>query len=201
MSRFKHFSTSIAVIALIACGQAVSLDVASAQDETQSVTGVNWTVVQDESHLKFTAKQEGKPFTGEFKTFDADIKFDLDNLDASMVTVTIPLVQVDAGTRDRNSTLPDKVWFSTKKFPEAVFESNDITSVGGNDYLAKGTLTLKGLSKNLDLPFSLDITDQAVMTSNITLDRTVWNVGEDPWNTDEWVSLAVELDIKVVAIQ
>ncbi len=201
MSRFKIFSTSFAVLALMACGQASSVDVASAQNDTQSATDMSWTVVQDESHLKFTAKQEGKPFTGEFGSFDADIKFDPDNLEASTVSVTIPLAQVDAGTRDRNSTLPDNVWFSTKKFPEAVFESSDISSVGGNDYLAKGTLTLKGISKDLDLPFSLDITDQAVMTSNVTLDRTLWNVGEDPWNTDEWVSQAVELDIKVVAIR
>lgn len=200
MSRFKIFSTSVAVIALIACGQATEVNVANAQDEAAIASAaMNWTVIESESHVKFTAKQEGKDFTGEFKSFEADIRFDPDNLAGSSVTVTVPLDQIDAGSRDRNSTLPDKVWFSAKKFPEAVWTSSNIELTGEGEYLAKGELTLKGLSKPLDIPFALTIGDKAEMTATVPMNRTMWNVGEDPWNTDEWVSQQVVLDIKVAA--
>ncbi len=200
MSGLKILSTSLAVFALIACGQAAELNSASAQDQSVAAeANMKWTVVQEESHLKFTAKQEGKPFTGEFPVFEADINFDPDDLKSSVVEITIPLNQIEAGSRDRNSTLPDKVWFSTKAFPEAVFESSDITQTGEDVYLAKGSLTLKGISKDFELPFNLVISEKAIMTSQVTLDRTMWNIGEDPWHTDEWVSKAVDLDIKVTA--
>jgi polyisoprenoid-binding protein YceI len=201
MTRFTVFFLSAFVLGLVACGQGSAVNTASAQEAVAMPTpaSMKWAVIEDRSHIKFTAKQEGKPFTGEFTVFDADINFDPEDLTNSAVTVTIPLKQVEAGNNDRNATLPGKAWFSTKKFPEAVFKSSDITLAEDGSYVAKGELSLKGLSKPLDLPFSLTIGDEAVMTSQITLDRTLWNVGEDPWNTDEWVSKEVVLDIQVTA--
>jgi len=106
---------------------------------------------------------------------------------------------VDAGSQDRNSTLPGKVWFSSKKFPSARFASSDI-SKQATGYLAKGELTLKGKSVPLELPFALQIDgDRAVMTGSVDIDRTLWNVGASPWDTDEWVSRAVKLDLQVTA--
>jgi len=62
------------------------------------------------------------------------------------------------------------------------------------------SLMLKGKDQPLELPFSLIIeSGRAVMTSNVILDRTNWSVGEDPWNTDEWVSKNVTLDILITA--
>jgi polyisoprenoid-binding protein YceI len=201
MSRLKFFSASLAIGALIACGQAGDANLAVAQDGATHSDAKAWTVVKEESHLKFTAKQEGKDFEGLFETFDADIVFDPADLTASRVTVTVPLDQVDAGSRDRNSSLPDKAWFSTKAFPVATWQSNEITQTGEGTYLAAGELTLKGISKPLNIPFSLVITDKAVMDAQLSFDRTDWDVGTDPWNTEEWVSRSVNLDIQVVATQ
>ena len=159
----------------------------------------NWLVNPRESHIKFSAQQEGTRFEGSFPVFNAYINFFPEALENSRVEVTIPLGQVDASSTDRNSTLPDKVWFSVKKHPLAKFESADFTQTGEGEYLAKGTLTMKGQSREFDLPFSLDMTNGAVMTSQVTLDRTLWGVGEKPWNTNEWVSREVALDIKVTA--
>ena len=86
-----------------------------------------------------------------------------------------------------------------KKFPSARFTSAEI-SKQDTGFLAKGELTLKGKSLPIDLPFELQIVgDSAVMTGQAVLDRTLWNVGAAPWDTDEWVSRSVKLDIKVSA--
>ena len=79
------------------------------------------------SHLKFSALQEGEPFEDAFKAFTAVIDFDPDDLASSYVKVTVPLAGIDAGSTDRNSTLPGKVWFSAKAFPDAVFEAREFT--------------------------------------------------------------------------
>lgn len=160
----------------------------------------NWLIVPSESHIKFSAKQEGEPFTGSFERFSGYIQFLPEQLDASSVRIEIPIESISAGTKDRDNTLPGKVWFSTKAFPKAVFEASDFSRISGNDYVATGTLTMKGKTLPLELPFNLDINNgRAVMTATPMLDRTKWDVGADPWNTDEWVSTGVALDIRVVA--
>ncbi|WP_409433073.1 YceI family protein [Litorimonas sp. RW-G-Af-16] len=159
----------------------------------------NWLVNPRESHIRFSAEQEGKTFEGEFKQFFAVINFYPNDLPNSSVEVTVPIASIEAGSTDRNSTVPGKVWFSTKKFPQAMFKSNDITQTAEGAYLAKGTLSMKGIEKPFDLPFALDMSNGALMTSQVTLDRTNWTVGEAPWDTDEWVSRAVKLDIQVTA--
>ena len=163
------------------------------------IAAANWDIQASSSHIRFTAKQEGSPFSGEFQAFSGIINFDPAAPQNGSVKITVPLKSVDAGSNDRNSTLPGKVWFSAKAFPDAVYTSTDI-SQDGDGYIAKGELTLKGLSVPLDIPFNLDINgDTAVMTGAVEMDRTQWNVGAAPWDTDEWVSKSVSLDLQVTA--
>lgn len=202
MLSLRYLSLLLGGILLISCGQSAETLVqsppASAEQET------NWTVNPDESFIRFTAQQQGKAFEGKFTEFNASILFDPDNLEESEVTVTIPLQGVDAGDKDRNDTLPSKAWFSAKEFPVATFRSNQITEVGQGSYLAISSLSIKGMTHEIELPFTLSpaktaIGETTVMTGMISLDRTQWKIGEDPWNTGEWVSKGIKLNIQITA--
>ena len=197
---------ALSVAALGACGNAADAQSGETAQATSSTLAASivavkhWTVDPEASYLKFTALQEGEPFEGQFKNFTADIQFDPDNLAASFVTVTVPISSADAGSTDRNSTLPGKAWFSAKKFPDAVFEAKTFKTMGEGAYDAVGTLTIKGKSVPLSLPFTLDMEgDKAVMMSTLSMNRNDWDIGTKPWNTDEWVSTDVRLDITVTA--
>lgn len=191
-------------VSLSACSNASSADAtatasASATTAPAQDTVGNWDILPEASHIRFSAKQEGALFTGEFQTFSGVINFDPAAPEKGSVEITIPLKSVDAGSNDRNSTLPGKIWFSAKAFPNAVYTSSDI-SAEGDAYVSRGELTLKGVSIPFRLPFNLDVQEgRAVMTSTVEMDRTDWNVGAAPWDTDEWVSRVVTLDIKVTA--
>ena len=187
---------AVSLVAIAGCDSPSQAQLASTQIETTSQTPVSstqtarpdvhvWVVDVGASHLKFSALQEGEPFEGAFKTFTADIKFHPDNLAASSVTVTVPISGADAGSTDRNSTLPGKAWFSAKKFPDAVFTATTFKSMGEGAYDAVGELTIKG--------------DTAVMSAALEMNRNDWNIGAKPWNTDEYVSTGVKLDILVTA--
>ena len=193
-------------IGMSACSEARTADKnaadqvsAAAAPAAAPIAAANWDIQAGRSHIRFTAKQEGSPFSGEFQAFSGIINFDPAAPQNGSVKITVPLKSVDAGSNDRNSTLPGKVWFSAKAFPEAVYRSSEI-SKDGDGYIAKGELTLKGLSVPLDIPFNLDIKgDTAVMTGAVEMDRTQWKVGAAPWDTDEWVSKSVTLDLHVTA--
>lgn len=192
-----------AALAFAACSQAgeptAKLAAEPAAKASMERIG-NWIVLKNDSHVKFTASQQGNEFTGEFENFDALITFDKDALEKASVTATIDIASIDAGDKERNGSLPGTDWFNVKAFPKAVFASNDFVKTGENAYEARGTLSMKGKSQPLTLPFTLDITGaRAEMDGKVTLDRTLWEVGAGNWSTDEWVSTKVVVDVKIVA--
>ena len=200
----KYLTVPLFTLALsfTACSQAQNATPLSAPITTGQDTKVegNWNVINTESHLKFTAKQQGNEFTGEFNDFETVIKFDPENLPTAYVTATIDIGSISAGDKDRDGALPGKEWFFVKKFPKAVFQSTDFSKTGDDSYEAAGTLSIKGVSQPLTLPFSLTITDGiADMNGQVTIDRTLWEVGSGAWSTDEWVSTAVVIDVKIKA--
>jgi len=203
----KHFlrtilTTGFASAALVFSGCAdANSEEQKIAPETASVvsTATLWDIQPETSHIRFSALQEGEAFSGEFESFSGIIRFDPETPETGQVDIEVALGSVEAGSTDRNSTLPGKLWFSTKAFPTAVFTSSDI-SKSGNGFLARGQLTLKGATVPLDLPFNLTLeNDRAVMTGRVEMDRTAWKVGSEPWDTDEWVSRNVSLDIQVEA--
>lgn len=159
----------------------------------------NYVVNQDESRLGFASTQEGVVFVGEFTAFEASIYFDLMAPETSRVWVAVPIAAFDAGSTDRNSNASSNIWFDTKKFPTAVFETQSIRA-DGDAFIANGTLSLKGQTKPISFPFKIEESDgQAVMTATFPVNRTRWDVGQEPWNTEDYVGLNVILDIRVVA--
>jgi len=204
MKTHKIYLTTAAIalmfgMSVCSNAQSADSDTAASASEMRVANAPSWTIQAEGSHLKFSALQEGETFTGEFTEFSGDIHFDPDNLAGSHVKIMIPIASISAGSKDRDNTVPGKVWFNAKAFPSAVFETEIITETD-DTYTAVGSLTLKGKSQPLSLPFILDVTgDTALMKSQIAIDRTKWDVGAAPWNTDEWVSRSVDLDIQVTA--
>ena len=159
----------------------------------------NYDVIYAESRLGFSAEQEGEVFQGEFTEFRAAIFFDPAVLDAAKVHVIIAPASFSTGNGDRDSSAPRKAWFDIKSFPVATFESDTIRSDGAG-YIAEGMLTLKGRTLPLSLAFTLqDQGRRTEMQGTAMIDRTLWGVGEAPWDTDQYVSRSVKLDMTIVA--
>lgn len=166
----------------------------------QSTLSPNWIVNPDDSSVSFLAEQQGQSFEGLFAGFNASISLDPDYTESAVVKAVVSTGSVDAGDRDRNSILPTKDWFYVKKFPEAVFYSESVARLEDGSYAATGDLTLKGMTRSIVLPFSLDVTgNQAHAVGEFTLDRSDFNVGEGSYATDEWIDFKVTVRIDVFA--
>ncbi|MBX3480645.1 MAG: YceI family protein [Caulobacter sp.] len=159
-----------------------------------------WTVDKAASKIAFTSSFGGEAFSGGFRTWTADIRFDPANLAGSSITATIAMNSAFTGNADRDASLPDAKWFAVKAHPTAVFRSTSFKALGGNRYQANGTLTLRGVSKPLTLPFTLVITgDQAKMNARVSLNRLAFGVGQDEWKNTEVVPDAVAVTIAISA--
>jgi len=159
-----------------------------------------WTVDKAASAVRFTSSMGGESFTGAFRRWDADIRFDPANLTGSSVTASIDTTSAFTGNSDRDQALPTPDFFSAAKFPRATFTAHTFTALGGGRYQAVGQLTLRGVSKPLTLPFTLVITGaQAKMTSSLALNRLAFGVGQGQWSKPDAIPNPVTVTIAIAA--
>ena len=63
-----------------------------------------------------------------------------------------------------------------------------------------GNLTLRGVTRPLTLPFTLEIDGSVAQAKGrVELSRDAFGVGQGPWATGEWVALEVGVDIAITA--
>src|SRR5438270_7275948 len=91
---------------------------------------------------------------GRFKDFDGTITLDPNDLTKSSVKVTIKTASVDTDNASRDNDLRNSEFLDVAKYPEMTFVSDKIEK-RGTGYVATGTFTLKGVSKTIELPFTL----------------------------------------------
>jgi polyisoprenoid-binding protein YceI len=142
----------------------------------------------------------GESFTGAFRRWDADIRFDPANLAASSVTATIDVASAATGNPDRDQALPTDTFLDAPAYPRATFVARRFTALGGGRYQADGILTLRGVSKPLSLPFTLAIQGgQAKMTSQVAINRLAFGVGQGEWKAVTTVPAAVTVSVVLAA--
>ena len=159
-----------------------------------------WTMQPAKSSLGFSGVQTGTPFTGQFTQWSAQISYDPANPAAASVKITINTASAKTGDSQRDTAMPDGDWFDSAAFPQAVFQSTGFTPQGGDKFVTNGTLTIRGVTQKLALPFTLDVSgNQAVAKGQITLLRTAYSVGQGDWSTGDWVALNAGVNFTLTA--
>lgn len=146
----------------------------------QARAAANWSVEKSPGAIQWEGTEGGgKVFAGRCETFEAAIAFDPADLAHSSVRVAIDMAACLTGDAQKDAFLPQQGWFDVGGFPEAVFEAKSFRHEGGSKYVAEGTLTLKGATKPVTLPFTLDIDgDKAHAVGETTLKRLAFGVGD-----------------------
>jgi polyisoprenoid-binding protein YceI len=91
---------------------------------------------------------------GRFTDFEGKILFDDKDASKSSVSVKIKAGSINTYNSSRDNDLKSPAYFDVAKFPELTFESKSVEKKG-DSYVAHGTLTIHGVSKDIDLPFEL----------------------------------------------
>lgn len=158
-----------------------------------------WTVTTG-STLGFSTTWGGQAVEGRFDTWSADIVFSPDALDRSHVKVTIDLASVATGDPQRDVALPGADFFDVAQHPKAIFTADSFEAAGQNRHVAKGRLSLRGVTRPVRLPFSLKIDgDKARMSGVTSLDRTAFGVGQGEWQATDQIPAEVMVSIQLTA--
>lgn len=159
-----------------------------------------WTIDYAHSTIGFTGMQGSSMFDGSFKKFQIALDLDPDHPEAGTITATIDIASASAGSAERDDALPQAEWFNTSHFPQARFETQTIRKTGDRTYEAEGTLTIKGNSRPVKLPFTLVAEgDHMRAQGRVTLIRTDFGIGAGQWSDDAFVKHAVDVTIDISA--
>ena len=119
---------------------------------------------------------------GDFGIATATITIGEDPLQSS-VTATIQTASVSTGQADRDNHLRTGDFFEAEKYPTMEFKSTGIKSQSGNEFVLDGELTIKGVSKPVELlvefegvgrsPYGFDLFGFSASTE---IDREDWGL-------------------------
>ena len=153
------------------------------------------------SQISFTYSQMGSRMYGTFGKFEATLDFDTEQLERAHTTLHIDLTSIDAGSDDANTELVKPAWFDTARFPVAVFESSRFTQIAEYRYRIDGQLTLKGITREVQVPVELKPDDAiGIFDGELILKREEFGLGAGEW-ADSVVSRDIAIKFKMVAPQ
>ena len=154
--------------------------------------------MQPGSTLGFTASYQGEAFNGSFARFAPQIRFDPAKLADSQFDVRITLASADTRNSERDDMLKGSDFFDAKTQPEARYVATRFRALGGNRFVADGTLTLHGVSKPAPLTFTWTAGAKAVLDGTALLKRLDFNVGSGDWTDLDLIPNEVKVNTHLV---
>jgi polyisoprenoid-binding protein YceI len=187
MNREPHASRSVVGLALPAALLLLAALPALAAE---------WRLDPERSRLAFVATWEGEPFEGVFHRFAGTFVFDPRYLASSRFDVSVDVATADTRNRDRDAAMLEPAWLAANRHPKARFVTTGFRALGDGRYAADGTLTLKGVTRPVTLPFAWHRHGQtATLRGAVTLDRGAFAVGQGELAGGEVIGLDVEVRV------
>ncbi|HEY4170619.1 MAG TPA: YceI family protein [Reyranella sp.] len=158
-----------------------------------------WTIDPGKSRIGFSVEQTGKLVSGRIAAWTGTIVLDPNDLANARVDIRMDMRSASAGTKDIDEVMLGSNFLDAAHASEARFTSSAV-SRRGDDYVAQGKLTIRGVTRDVALPFSLRIQDgHATARGRLTIKRLDYGIGRNEWAATTYVADDVTIDISVVA--
>ena len=89
--------------------------------------------------------------TGQFSTFEGTVQTSGDDFSGAEVNFTVDVSSIDTGNERRDGHLKSDDFFSAEAYPKMTFTSTSFEKVEGNSYKLIGDLTIRDVTKPIEL--------------------------------------------------
>jgi polyisoprenoid-binding protein YceI len=157
----------------------------------------DWKAVTANAKVTFSVHGPFGTVHGSFTGLEATINFDEKNLSASSITASIDAKTVSTGISLRNSDLRNKEeWLNTDKYPRISFKSKKIEK-NGNGFKAIGDMTIKGVTKPAEIPFTFTSKDTSgLFNGQFTIKREDYNVGKPGGTVGDMITITLSVPVR-----
>jgi len=166
-----------------------------------TVNSQQYKPVDEKSEIKFTVKNFGINTSGSLNGLKGAITFNTADLPSSSFNVSADINTVNTGMESRDSHLKKEEYFDAEKFPTISFVSKNITK-DQNGYIVTGGLTIKGITKTISFPFTVQNTVQSqdegiIFIGSFSINRKDFDIG----GSSAVLGNNVDVSLKVVAVK
>lgn len=167
---------------------------------------LSWSIDKSHSSINFEVRHFFAKVPGSFEDYTATVNFSPDNLAESSIDVTIQVPSINTKNDRRDGHLQSADFFNAEEFSSITFKSSKIESKGDNNFVAQGILTIKDVSKDFELPFTLlGVMDHprrengviAGISSEFTLLRNDFGVGTGDYISDAVIGNEVDITLNL----
>jgi polyisoprenoid-binding protein YceI len=141
---------------------------------------------------------------GRFADVSGTILFDPQAPEKSSVTALIKSTSLTTDNADRDKHLRSGDFFDTAKYPEIRFQSTGVRKDGEDKYVAVGMLTIRDVSKQVEIPFTLAQgkggkgESRLGVEAELTLNRYDYHVNWDATGALVGKNVKIELNVEAV---
>lgn len=154
-----------------------------------------------DSRVEFSFIQAGARNTGRFRDFEIAYEPPRNGSDGGLLEVTIKTDSLDTRDGDRDSMLRSGYFFDVDFFPDAHFSSQSITAIDDGVYEADGTLTIRGVSRPLQLRFvaepDAEQSERMHLHGSVSIRRLDFELGQGEWRSTTWIRNDVTISYSV----
>lgn len=119
-----------------------------------SASASSWNVDGSHTEVNFSVSHFFTPVTGRFEDFDVKLNYDQENPEKSRIEAKIKVASINTGNEQRDEHLRSADWFDAAKYPYMTFKSTSVRQQG-DTLIARGDLTIKGQTQEVEMPISL----------------------------------------------
>ncbi len=130
----------------------ITLVVAVVVSLTTYAQSTTWKIDPNHSKVNFTVSHLViSEVDGVFKTFDGEIISNSDNFSNAKINFEVDINSINTDNSDRDKHLKSEDFFYAEKYPKMTFKSTSFKKKSGNQYILKGNLTMRGVTKPIVL--------------------------------------------------
>ncbi len=135
--------------------------------------------VDAESKVHFVIRNFGIGTGGDLKGLKGQIIFDKNNIAASSFDITVDVSTIDTESDMRDNHLLKADYFDVAKYPTIRITGRNI-SASGNGYILKANLTIKDVTKAIEIPFTATPQKAGYLfEGDFEINRLHYHVGEE----------------------
>jgi len=166
---------------------------------TDNVPSGNWLIDYEQSNLQFRAEFSGEMKQGLIPTWQAQVTFDPDNLDAAQAHIVIDGASITYDDPYVAGSIPGADGLDVANHPQITVVLDDFSRLGAG-YRARGTVNIKGISLGLDVDFTHEETGiKARASGQAHIDRLAFDIGAKTDGNARYLGRDIYIDFALQA--
>ena len=152
------------------------------------------------SQINFVAEARFISCHGFFDKWQAEVQLDPQKVESSSVKITIDAASINTRVQQRDNHLRSKDFFAVDQFPQITFVSKKINKAGPNKYGIVGDLTLRGVTREVEVPAEMVFYDKnrGRFRGSFQLNRKEYGINFDSAMNSIQDMVQVQFDINVL---